>query len=78
MIANGSESFLEYPIGSEHTRHDNIISYFKNLALKSDRAILKFYGKTHEGRKLPLLIISSPENISKIDEIQKKHLLRVT
>ena len=71
------ESFLEYPIGSEHTRHDNIISYFKNLALKSDRAILKFYGKTHEGRKLPLLIISSPENISKIDEIQKKHLLLV-
>ena len=44
------ELFLGYPIGSEYTRHDNIISYFKNLASKSDRAILKFYGKTHEGK----------------------------
>jgi len=71
------ELFLGYPIGSEHTRHDNIISYFQNLALKSDRAILKFYGKTHEGRKLPILVISSPENISKINQIQERHLLLV-
>ena len=42
------ESFLGYPIGSEHTRHDNIISYFKDLAKNSDRAILRFYGKTQE------------------------------
>ena len=71
------ESFLGYPIGSEHTRHDNIISYFKNLADKSDRAILKFYGKTHEGRRLPMLIISSPENLKNIDQIQKRHLMLV-
>ena len=71
------ESFLGYPIGSEHTRHDNIISYFKNLADKSDRAILKFYGKTHEGRRLPMLVISSPENIKNMDQIQKRHLMLV-
>ena len=59
------ESFLGYPIGSEHTRHDNIVSYFKNIAEKSDRAILTFYGKTHEGRKLPMLIVSSPENLTR-------------
>lgn len=68
------ESFLGYPIGSEHTRHDNIISYFKDLAKNSDRAILRFYGKTHEGRKLAMLVISSPENLKNIDEIQEKHL----
>ena len=71
------EIFLGYPIGSEHTRHDNIISYFKNLALKSDRVILKFYGKTHEGRRLPMLVISSPKNLKNIDQIQKRHLLLV-
>ena len=69
------ESFLGYPIGSEHTRHDNIVSYFKNIAEKSDRAILTFYGKTHEGRKLPMLIVSSPENLKNIDQIQKRHLM---
>ena len=62
------ESFLGYPIGSEHTRHDNIVSYFKNIAEKSDRAILTFYGKTHEGRKLPMLIVSSPENLKNIEK----------
>ena len=71
------ESYLGYPIGSEHTRHDNIISYFKNLANSSDRAILKFYGKTHEGRRLPMLIISSPENLKNMDQIQKRHLMLV-
>ncbi len=69
------ESFLGYPIGSEHTRHDNIISYFKNIAEKSDRASLSFYGKTHEGRKLPMLIVSSPENLKNIDQIQKRHIM---
>ena len=71
------ESFLSYAIGSEHTRHDNIISYFKNLANSSDRAILKFYGKTHEGRRLPMLVISSPENLKNMDQIQKRHLMLV-
>jgi hypothetical protein len=71
------ELYLGYPIGSEHTRHDNIIGYFKNLADKSDRAILKFYGKTHEGRKLPMLVISSAKNLSNIDQIQKRHLLQI-
>tara|TARA_B100000780_G_scaffold273903_1_gene238118 strand:+ start:441 stop:2969 length:2529 start_codon:yes stop_codon:yes gene_type:complete len=71
------ESYLGYPIGSEHTRHDNIISYFKNLANSSDRAILKFYGKTHEGRRLPMLVISSPENLKNMDQIQKRHLMLV-
>ena len=71
------ESYLGYPIGSEHTRHDNIISYFKNLANSSDRANLKFYGKTHEGRRLPMLVISSPENLKNMDQIQKRHLMLV-
>ena len=68
------EKFLGYPIGSEHTRHDNIINYFRNIANESDRAILRFYGKTHEGRRLAMLVVSSPENLKNIDEIQKRHL----
>ena len=36
------ESFLEYPIGSEHTRHDNIISYFKNCQVLEIILLLQF------------------------------------
>ena len=68
------ETFLEYEIGSQHTRHDQIVSYFQSLATQSDRAQISFYGKTHEGRKLTMLIVSSKENLAQIEAIQKKHL----
>ena len=68
------ESYLEYEIGSQHTRHDLIVAYLQHLANISDQAEIMFYGKTHEGRKLPLLIISTKENLRRLKEIQKKHL----
>ena len=45
------EAFLEYGIGSYHTRHDLIVAYLTKLAEVSDRASIETYGKTHEGRK---------------------------
>lgn len=68
------EQFLDYAIGSQHTRHDQIVAYFESLASLSDQAQIVYYGKTHEGRKLPLLIISSKENLDQLESIQKKHL----
>ena len=68
------EQFLEYGIGEQHTRHDQIVSYFKRLASVSNRAEITYYGRTHEGRKLTFLIVSSEENLEKLDEIQKQHM----
>ena len=68
------ETFLEYGIGEQHTRHDQIVSYFKRLASVSKRAEITYYGRTHEGRKLTFLIVSSEENLEKLDEIQKQHI----
>ena len=68
------ESFLEYEIGSQHTRHDQIVSYLEALAESSENALITYYGKTHEGRKLPLLIIGSQENLAQLEEIKKQHL----
>ena len=42
------EQFLEYAIGSQHTRHDQIVAYFETLASHSDQAQIIYYGKTHE------------------------------
>ena len=68
------EQFLEYAIGSQHTRHDQIVAYFETLASHSDQAQIIYYGKTHEGRKLPLLIISTQENLTQLESIKKQHL----
>ena len=71
---NHLRQFLEYGIGEQHTRHDQIVSYFKRLASVSKRAEITYYGRTHEGRKLTFLIVSSEENLEKLDEIQKQHI----
>ncbi|RNC89554.1 MAG: zinc carboxypeptidase [Allomuricauda sp.] len=68
------EEFLGYGIGDQHTRHDLMVAYFTKLAEVSDRATIYEYGKTHEGRKLVILMVSTPENHQNIDEIKAKHL----
>ena len=68
------EEFLGYEIGNQHTRHDLILAYFKYLSSVSERANLINYGKTHEGRSLVLLSISSSENLKNLEEIKTKHL----
>ena len=68
------EEFLGYEIGYQHTRHDMIIGYLNYLSTVSKKAVLMNYGKTHEGRKLVFLTISTEKNISNLEEIQKEHL----
>ena len=68
------EEFLGYGIGEHHTRHDQIVAYLEKLASVSDRASIYTYGKTHEGRKLVILTITSPENLSNLESIKKQHL----
>lgn len=68
------EEFLGYGIGDHHTRHDLIVAYLTKLAETSDRASIYQYGKTHEGRKLVILTITSPENLSNLDNLKQEHL----
>lgn len=68
------EEFLEYGIGEHHTRHDLIVAYLEKLAAVSDRATIHQYGKTHEGRKLVILTISTPENLSNLEDLKQKHI----
>lgn len=68
------EEFLGYGIGEHHTRHDLIVAYLQKLAEVSDRASIYQYGKTHEGRKLMMLTVTSPENLANIDNLKQQHL----
>ncbi|MCL6272774.1 M14 family metallopeptidase [Muricauda sp. 2012CJ35-5] len=68
------EEFLGYPIGQHHTRHDLIVAYLTKLAETSDRASIYEYGRTHEGRKLVMLTVTSPSNLGNLEQIQSQHL----
>ncbi len=68
------ESYLGYAIGEHHTRHDLIVSYFHKLAETSNRVSIYQYGKTHEGRKLLMLTVSSTDNMKNLEALKKQHL----
>jgi hypothetical protein len=65
---------LGHAVGDWHARHDQIQRYFEQLASQSDNAMLDVIGYSHEQRPLLQLIISSPENLSRLDEIRQQHL----
>ncbi len=68
------EEFLGHGIGEKHTRHDLIVAYFTKLAEVSDRASIQEYGRTHEGRKLITLTVTSPDNLKNIETLKTQHL----
>ncbi len=66
--------FLGYPIGSFHTRHDRIVAYMEILAERSDRASFRIIGYTHEQRPMPVLTVSAPEHLGRLEEIRVAHM----
>lgn len=68
------KQFVGHEIGEWHLTHDKLYYYMLELARVSDRAIWEEYGRSHEGRSLGQLIISSPENIKNIEDIRLQHI----
>ena len=67
--------FLGYELGTQFSRHHEVTDYFKHLAEKAPAQLqLIQYGMTNERRPLILAYISTPENLSKLEEIRRKHL----
>jgi hypothetical protein len=69
IIPSPKEHF-GFSIGDDYmlANYTNAEAYFKKLAAVSDRVILQSIGKTEEGRDQYIMIISSPENLKKIDQ----------
>lgn len=68
------EQILGFKIGDWHVRHDQIQRYFEVLAEQSPRVHLEVIGYTHEQRPLLQLVISSAQNISRLDQIRQQHI----
>ena len=56
------QQFLGYDIGSQYTRHDQLVAYFNELARVSDRVTVEVIGQSYEHRPLLLVTITSPRH----------------
>ncbi|MEM9678807.1 MAG: M14 metallopeptidase family protein [Bacteroidota bacterium] len=69
--------FLGYDIGTQFSRHHQVVDYFKHVANAMPNQVkLEQYGATHERRPLYVAYISSPENLKNIESIREDNLKR--
>ena len=67
--------FLGYELGTQFTRHHEVVDYYQYLAsVADDRVQLQEYGKTNERRPLLLAYVSSAANIQNLENIRAEHL----
>jgi len=65
------ETVLGFPVGERPARYDEVIRYLKVLADQSPQVRLVEFGETYEKRKLYYAIVTSEENLARLDEIQE-------
>ena len=68
------KEILGYHPGEWHASHDQLLYYMREVAKASDRMFLTEIARSHEGRPLIQLTISSPDNLSMVEEIKAEHV----
>ena len=68
--------FLGYELGDRFTRHHRVVDYFEHVASVKGNVLLRQYGETYEHRPLMYAVISSSENMARLDEIRLNNLRR--
>lgn len=66
--------FLGYEIGTQFSRHSDVVDYFEHVAANSKMVNYTDYGRTNERRRLTYAIISSEENLSNLEKIRTDNL----
>lgn len=68
------EEYLGYALGTAFSRHDQVLSYFRYVSAQTPQARLVPYGYSNERRPLYYTIVTSPENMARIEEIRTNNL----
>jgi hypothetical protein len=69
------KDIIYHEVGEWHITHDRLVSYMKAIAAAApDRVKLETMGFTYEGRPQVLLIITSPKNQQRLEEIRQQHV----
>jgi len=64
------DEVLGYAIGTRHTFYHQMENYLRALERSTPRVRLLQYGESYEGRALYLVLISSEENLKRVEEIR--------
>lgn len=67
------EEFLGWQVGDWHVSHDLQQAYMRLLASQSDRMVLEEIGRTYEDRPLLNLIVTTPANHAKLEDLRVMH-----
>ncbi|MCR9183683.1 MAG: M14 family zinc carboxypeptidase [Flavobacteriaceae bacterium] len=70
-------AFLGYEIGTQFTRHADIVNYFNHVAENSSMVTYHNYGQTNERRKLTYAVVSSENNLKNIETIRTNNLKQI-
>src|SRR6187399_800761 len=69
------KDIIYHEVGEWHITHDRLVNYMKAIAAAApDRVKLETMGFTYEGRPQVLLIITSPKNQQRLEEIRQQHV----
>ncbi len=63
-------------LGEQPVRHDQLVQYLRSVAAASDRISIETIARTHEGRPVLFLVVTSPENHGRLDDIRAAHVAR--
>ena len=67
--------FLGYEIGTQFSRHHQVVDYFKHVESKLPNQVkMEKYGETYERRPLYVTYISSEENMKNLETIRENNL----
>lgn len=70
------KDIVYHEVGEYHITHDRLVNYMKAIAAAApDKVKLETMGFTYEKRPQVLLIITSPKNHQRLEEIRQQHLL---
>ncbi len=70
------KDIIYHEVGEWHVTHDRLANYMKAIATAApDRVKMEIMGFTYESRPQVLLIITSPKNHQRLEEIRQQHLL---
>ena len=67
------KEFLGYELGTQFSRHHQVIDYVKHVAGASDYVKTKSMERRMK-ENLQLVYVSSPENITQLESLRKDHL----
>jgi hypothetical protein len=70
------DEFLPHRWGENFTPHHLLADYVAHVAANSNHVKLIPYGRTNEARPLMIAVVSTPENLARIEDIRTNNLRR--